>query len=243
MRFARCWTKHFRLRKYFVTVAADDVVSVREAAAALELDERAVRLPAASGELEATKRGGGWWLDRRSVERRVRQAPAPGRPLSPAMAWTILLLTSGEAQQPLRLAAHQPSRARQWLATHSLLDDATRLRARATREAFDVHPSELPRVAARDDVIRTGISAAETVGVHGGGREVELYVPAHLRDELIAEHGLEPGDDPLLMRWVPDDLWHVIGVGVAPRAAVLIDLLEHDDPRVRREAADALRRL
>jgi hypothetical protein len=45
------------------------------------------------------------------------------------------------------------------------------------------------------------------------------------------------------MRWVPDELWPVAGAGVAPRAAVLVDLLEHDDPRVRREAADALKRL
>jgi hypothetical protein len=224
-------------------MAAEAVLSVREAAEALRLDERAVRLLAASGELEGIKRGGSWWLDRRSVERRVRQAPAPGRPLSPAMSWTILLLASGDAQGIPRLAAHQPSRARQWLATHSLLSDAARLRARAAREAFDVHPSELPRLAARDDLIRTGVSAADTVGVHGGRRELELYAPEHLRDEIITEHGLEPRDGPLLMRWVPDDLWRVVGVGVAPRAAVLVDLLEHDDPRVRREAADALRRM
>jgi hypothetical protein len=224
-------------------MAAEDVVSVREAAEALDVDERAVRLLAASGELEGIKRGGSWWLDRRSVERRVRQAPAPGRPLSPAMCWAILLLASGDAQGFPLLAAHQPSRARQWLATHSLLSDATRLGARAAREAFDVHRSELPRMATRDDLIRTGISAAETVGLHGGGHELELYAPEHLRDEIVAEHGLEPGDGPLLMRWVQDDLWRAVGVGVAPRAAVLVDLLEHDDPRVRREAADALRRM
>jgi hypothetical protein len=42
---------------------------------------------------------------------------------------------------------------------------------------------------------------------------------------------------------VPDELWRAIAGDVAPRAAVLVDLLEHDDPRARREAAAALRRL
>jgi hypothetical protein len=159
------------------------------------------------------------------------------------MAWTILLLASGEVEALPTLAAHQPSRARQWLAMHSLLKEATKFRARARREAFDVHPSELQRIAARDDVIRTGISAADIVGLHGGPREVELYAPEHIRDAIIAEHAAESGEGPLLMRWVPDELWPVVRAGVAPRAAVLVDLLEHDDPRVRRQATEALERL
>jgi hypothetical protein len=112
-------------------------------------------------------------------------------------------------------------------------------RARARREAFDLHPSERQRVAARDDITRTGISAADVVGVHGGSRQLELYAPTHLRYAVIAEHALQPGDSPLLMRWVPDELWPMARAGVAPRAAVLVDRLEHDDPRVKQEATDA----
>jgi hypothetical protein len=44
----------------------------------------------------------------------------------------------------------------------------------------------------------------------------------------------------LLIRWVPDAVWRVVGAEVAPKAAVLVDLLEHDDPRARREAVRAL---
>jgi hypothetical protein len=65
------------------------------------------------------------------------------------------------------------------------------LRARAQREASDVHPFELQRLATRDDVITTGISAADMIGVHGGARDLELYAPERARDSMIAEHGVE----------------------------------------------------
>jgi excisionase family DNA binding protein len=223
-------------------VNLDDPLSVREAADLLAVDERAIRLMAASGDIRAVKRGNVWWLDRRSVESRRRQQPGRGRPLSPPMAWSVLLLASGGAP-PSKIVGgdHHPARARRWLASHNLVDDAARLRARAKRESFDAHPSELPRLAARAHTIGTGISAAGDVGVHGGG-DVELYAPASRRREIVTEHALEPGDGPVLMRWVPDELWPFLAGDVAPRAAVLVDLLEHDDPRARREAERELRR-
>jgi hypothetical protein len=159
------------------------------------------------------------------------------------MAWTVLILASGDRAGLPGVGAHYPSRARQWLAGHSLAEDAGRLRGRARRESFDAHPSELSRIAGRDDVIPTGISAADSVGVHGGGREIELYAPAGHRDAIVAEHALEPGEGAVRMRWVPEELWPAVHGDGAPRAAVLVDLLEHDDPRARREAAAALRRL
>jgi excisionase family DNA binding protein len=223
-------------------VSIDDPISVREAAEELKVDERAVRLMASAGEIEAVKRGNAWWLDRRSVERRRRQQPGRGRPLSAPMAWSVLLLASGiRGPGEPRGKDHRPARARRWLDSHALDDHAPRLRARARRESLDGHPSELPRLAARPDVMRTGISAANVVGVHGGGGEVELYAPAGRRPDILAQHALEPGDGPVLMRWVPDELWPTVAGDVAPRAAVLVDLLEHDDPRARREADRALR--
>lgn len=225
------------------SVSVDNPLSVREAADLLAVDERAIRLMAASGDIRAVKRGNVWWLDRRSVESRRRQQPGRGRPLSPPMAWSVLLLASGRAS-PSKMVGkdHHPARARRWLESHALVDHAARLRARAKRESFDAHASELPRLAARADAIRTGISAASVVGVHGGGGDVELYAPASRRRDIVTEHALEPGDGPVLMRWVPDELWPIVAGDVAPRAAVLVDLLEHDDPRARREAERELRR-
>jgi hypothetical protein len=68
-----------------------------------------------------------------------------------------------------------------------------RLRSRARRESFDAHPSELSRIVARYDVMRTGISAADSVGVHGGRGKAELYAPAGRCEAIVAERALEPG--------------------------------------------------
>lgn len=224
-------------------MSVDNPISVREAAELLAVDERAVRLMAASGKIDAVKRGNVWWLDRRSVESRRRQQPGHGRPLSAPMAWSVLLLASGVTSPSQGVGKnHHPARARRWLDSHALADHAARLRARAKRESFDAHPSELPRLAARADAMRTGISAASVVGIHGGSGDVELYAPASLRRDILTKHALEPGDGAVLMRWVPDELWPIVAGDVAPRAAVLVDLLEHDDPRARREAERELRR-
>jgi hypothetical protein len=83
------------------------------------------------------------------------------------------------------------------------------------------------------------------VGLVGDGSAVEIYAPAARREELIDEHVLEPGPGPVRIRWVRDEIWPLLDRdhdGRAPRAAVLLDLLEHDDPRARREAARALAR-
>jgi len=221
-------------------------MSVPEAAAALGSDERSVRSMAARGEIDAIKRGGAWWIDGRSVDRRRRQQPGRGRPLSPVMAWAVLLVASGADPAAVARGDYQARRAREWVAGHPLADSAAALRRRARREAFDIHFSELPRIAAREDLSPTGISAAADVGLRGGGDDLELYAPAGGRDSIVADHALEPGDGPLLIRWMPDDLWAAVRAAVsprsrvAPRAAVLVDLLEHDDPRARREAARAL---
>ena len=90
--------------------------------------------------------------------------------------------------------------------------------------------------------MRTGISAAAEVGLHGGEGEVELYAPEDQRERLLAQHRLRARQGPVLVRWVSAGIWKHINGEVAPRVAVLLDLLEHDDHRARREAREALRR-
>jgi hypothetical protein len=64
------------------------------------------------------------------------------------------------------------------------------------------------------------------------------------RAQMLSEHALTPaGDGPIRIRWVSDELWPLVhrdDARRAPRAAVLLDLLESDDPRARRESARAL---
>jgi excisionase family DNA binding protein len=222
-------------------------MSVQEAAETLGVGSAAVRRRIAAGSLPAIKRGRGWWLDRGEVERVRRQPPGHGRALSAEMAWAALLLASGEPGQAAIAAGREryASRARAWLREHPLAEHASRLRARAQREEFDAHPSELARILARSDVLATGASAGEEAGLVGRNDGVEVYAPAGRRRALVAEHGLDPGSGAVRIRWVPDALWPVL-VAIddrqAPRAAVLVDLLESDDPRARREAARALSR-
>jgi excisionase family DNA binding protein len=147
------------------------VLTTTEAAQRLGLSEREVSRLAWSGALTATKRGSVWWIDADAVARRARERPATGRPLSPATAWAVLLLASGRSEWRSLTEhghGHEPRRAQTWLATHPLVDNAFRLQRRARRESFDAHPSELRRIAARPDVMRTGISASAEIGVHGG---------------------------------------------------------------------------
>ena len=72
---------------------------------------------------------------------------------------------------------------------------------------------------------------------------MEFYAPAGRREAIVAEHALLGGPRAVTVRWVPDEVWAEVDAAagrVAPRAAVLVDLLESDDPRARREAARAL---
>jgi hypothetical protein len=162
------------------------------------------------------------------------------------MAWAVILLVSGASEQAARLAGRDRYvlRAHAWTRDHPLADHAPRLRARARSERFDGHPSEAERVSARTDVLVTGISAGDEVGLVGSTGEVEVYAPAHRRQKIVNGHGLEPGAGAVHIRWIRDELWPAIAEAAAhsraPRAAILLDLLESDDPRARREARKAL---
>jgi excisionase family DNA binding protein len=224
-------------------VSDSSLISVREAADRLGVAPVSVRKRISSGSLPAIKRGRDWWLDERVVQRVARQQPGSGRPLSPAMAWAVLLLASGDEAAAEQMAGRDRyrSRAREWLSDHPLHDSAPRLRDRAQSERFDAHPSELARLLERADVLLTGDSAADLVGVVGEASSVEVYAPAGHRDAIVDEHALLSGAGPVHVRWVSDHIWPLIaGDRRAPRAAVLLDLLESDEPRARREAARAL---
>jgi len=222
------------------------LISVQEAAQQLNVSAITVRHHITSGRLPAVKRGGAWWLDAREVARMQRQPPGAGRPLNDEMAWAVILTASGASEQAARMARRDRyvSRVNAWVRDHPLADYAPRLRARAQIEEFDGHPAEVERVAARSDVLRTGISAGSEVGLIGGSGDVEVYAPASRREEIVDGHALDAGAGAVRIRWVRDELWPIIEEGGdrgrAPRVAVLLDLLESDDARARREARKAL---
>jgi excisionase family DNA binding protein len=222
------------------------LLSVNEAASRLGVSPAAIRQRIASGRLPAIKRGRSWWLDERAVQRHVRQPAPSGRPLSPSIAWAVILLASGDEKGARRLARRDryPSRMRAWLKRHPLEEHASKLRLRAEVEDLAGHPSELERLLRRPDMLATGVSAGDVIGLVGKGSGVEAYAPVGHRPAILGEHALTPaGDGPIRIRWVPDELWPHLdrdGDRRPPRAAVLLDLLESDDPRARRESARAL---
>ncbi len=229
-----------------LSVPDSSLLSVNEAADRLGVSPAAIRQRIIAGRLPATKRGRSWWLDERVVERHVRQPASSGRPLSPSMAWAIVLLASGDEEGAKRLARSEryPSRMRAWLESHPLREHASQLRSRGEVEDFAGHPSELERLLARPDFLATGVSAIDVVGLVGGAPGVEGYAPAGHRAQMLSEHALTPvSDGPIRIRWLSDELWPRVrrdDARRAPRAAVLLDLLESDDPRARRESARAL---
>lgn len=214
----------------------------------LGLSPVVVREHLADGALVGRRLGRQWLVDPRSVEFFKRDRPQPGRPMSPASAWAVLLAASGDRTGARAAAGNERAyyRALRWLREHSLMEDRSRLRRRAEVERFDVHPAEATRLVRGPDVLRSGLAAGSRVGLLGGDRVLDGYAPASARERLVGRHGLVPGEGPMRLRWLPDELWPLLDSGddgVAPRAAVLLDLLESDDPRARREAARGIQAL
>lgn len=218
-------------------------MSVSEAAARLGVTEDAVRKRIAGGGLPARRQGREWRLEASAVERAVRIRAPRGRRLSPPTAWVILLLASATSRRPLcrgttAWCAAAPQRGS--IGIRSSLALRGWARARRPRSSMS-HASELARLRDRSDTLATGISVGELVGLTSSPSSVEIYAPRASRETLLDEHALDAGAGAVRVRWVHETAWPLIsGRARAPDVAVLLDLLEHEDPRARREATLAL---
>ncbi len=235
-----------------------DELSVAEAAAMLGVTADAVRKLAASGELRGAKRGRDWSIDRAAVTDRLRAQPRGGRPLAPATCWGVIFEWSGEptpAGPDAALLRNARWRGRRWLAEWDIADNASQLRLRAERETFRAHRSQIDQLNDSHHLLFSGTSAAGIAGLVGGSAAtVEAYAPFGARANMVRRHGLLEGPGAVTLRWVSEPVWDAISGNFdphrdpnarhrpAPRAAILLDLLESSDPRARREADRALRR-
>lgn len=218
-------------------------IPVSDAAGRLGVSEQRVRAMIAAGAIEAEKAAGAWWIPAASLARLEASRRQGGHPLSPASAWTLLLLASGESVE------WAPPKVR-WrmvraLKDHGLVDAFGKLDRRSARHAYEAHRAELRRIAASDNLMLSGVSAT---GVHRlglqGGDEVEAYAAASTVEKVAKRHGLAAGNEPnVVLRSVPDDVWALVRRPVAPIAAVLADLAEHSDARARRVAQEQASRL
>lgn len=216
---------------------------VSDAARRLGVSEQRVRAMISAGMIQAEKAAGVWWIPAESLARLMASPRQGGRPLSSASAWAVLLMASGEP------AEWAPPKVR-WRVAGALKEDGLvntfgKLGRRAERRDYEAHGAEVHRLAASDDLMLGGVSAAS---VHRldlqGGNDVEAYVAASTIERIAKRHGLIVGGEPnVLLRAVPDDIWPQVHRSVAPIAAVLADLAEHPDARARRVAREQASRL
>lgn len=222
-------------------MSLDDALPAADAARSLGLSLQRVRALVAADELPGQKVAGRWFVDRSAVERRIRDPKLSGRPHSPAHAWGLIALAEGEL--PTWLDASNRSRLRRLLREHDLQDILPSLVRRGRRLELRAHASDLPRLEAEPDMVRTGVSAASEHNLEIVAPGVlEAYVPARRLSRLERRYRLKPSADANVILHVVDGPWPFApGQRIAPRLAAVLDLLDHDDERSRRAAQRALK--
>lgn len=222
-------------------MSLDDALPVADAARALGLSAQRVRALLDDGALPGRKVAGRWLVDRSAVDRRVREPKLAGRPFSPAQAWGLIALAEGD--DPKWLDASHRSRLRRQLREHDLRDVIPSLVRRGRRIGLRAHASDLARIEAEPDVVRSGVSAASDYGLEIVAPGVlEAYIPARRWSPLERRYHLQLSADPNLILHVIDGPWPFAkDQRVAPKLAVALDLLDHDDERSRRAGQRALR--
>lgn len=222
-------------------------VSVATAAEQLRVSPAQVRDLAKAGHLEATRLGRSLVVSSDSVARRIATRPAPGRPLTPKAAWTVLLLTSGQSP-PWKVSSSEKVRLGRF--AHRPIEEWPRLLARrAETTRVRILEAVRQRIGAQPGVALGGVGAAKHHGVTliaSDAEPVELYLTPDAHTALRARRGIgwdSPSPNTVL-RVVPDELplHEAFATGVVPRAVAAADLLDRGDDRSRSAAAGLLGR-
>lgn len=221
-------------------MSLDDALPVASAAQLLGLSPQRVRALLNRGELAGEKIAGRWLVNRSAVERRVRDRRLSGRPYSSSHAWALILLADGD--KATWLDPPNRSRLRRILREEDLSNLAPYLARRARRIHMRAHASDLSRIEAEPDVIRSGVSSASDHGLEIVAPGVlEAYVPAGRVAKLERRYHLRPSADANVIFHVVDGRWpFTADRRVAPKLAAVLDLLDDDDERTRRAAERAL---
>lgn len=199
----------------------------------------------AAGQLDGDKIGGRWLVRGESIRRRQREEHGRGRQLSPANAWALLFLASGEPAP--WLASRDRLRLLRLLDERQLKGLRGRFHQRGSQRAFVAHPGVLRHLAEDPRVVWSGVSAASAHGLGlSAGEELDAYVPAPALASLVEQYALaEPGDGVpanVALRVVPEGIWP-FDRELAPIAAVALDLAQNPDARSARIGRQALRLL
>ena len=215
-----------------------------EAAHALRVSDRRVRAIIRSGVLPARRSGGRWLIRRADVEQRLRRRRRAGGPLSQAKAWALVLKCSG-ADWPAAMPAWDRSRLQRKLAEGSLLALASDLRNRAEPCFFRADARVVQSLSGDPSLVRSGVSASAAYGADVRAPGVfEGYVRRADLDALAYRYALRtvaPVDANVVLHSVDGQVPRT-KEGIAPVAAVALDLLESDDPRAERAGRELARR-
>lgn len=211
-----------------------DLELVSDAARRLSVSPLRVRQLIHGGQLDAVRVGNRWMVDRASVEQRLLIGAPAGRPWSQRVVWAAIDMLDG--RRPV-LSASERHRLAGRLGGRDLEALLPKLRHRADEHRFWAHPSALPRLAEDSAVARSGVSASGEYGadIIAVGA-FEGYVAEADLEVVAARHGLRRdgrGMPNVVLRSVQARVPAKWG-GVAPAPAVVLDLLESDDPRSRR---------
>jgi excisionase family DNA binding protein len=220
-------------------------ILVGEAASRLGVTEQRVRQLVAEHGLAAQRVGRVLMVREDDVSRRVSLSPSDGRRLTPSHAWALLAIASGI--RPGWLDAQARYRLRRLLAERGLRGLESRLTDRASLpRSYRAHSSLMDRVREANGLMLSGVSAAAPLGLglFGGPNIIEGYVDERELDAFVARWTLRPSADPnLIVRVIPAFTSPAPFGHVAPRAAVALDLFEHEDPRARQVGDELLKAL
>lgn len=205
-----------------------------EIAEDLGISRRRAQALAQSGELRAERLASMWVVHPEDVaEYKLRRKA--GRPVSPAVAWQMLLLLSGvESPETDRMVAF---RARRHLLGESILGKLRRSRRTVARHRWRILTDDLGGVL--ESGVLTGASAADGdwFDVVAADAVPKVYLAQSRVEEI--NRSLLPlmqSSEPNVEVLIPSEEW-VLGLGRrAPDAVVAADLLLDPDPRTRRAA-------
>lgn len=235
-----------------------ELLSVKQAAALLGVDDSRVRQLLHDGKLQGQRVGGRWLVAGDSVRDRKDRGPRSRRPLSARNAWGVLAVLDGH--RPVSLSDAEKSRVRMRLRNllaHGRLAPALLqelLAARAEVRSYRVHSGVLSALLAAEGVVRGGASAAAQAGAdYIALGHAEIYVHPDRVEKLEADFGMVRDEERgnVSLRIPPAEMWSFLtsrpgtaGQGHdAPASVVAADLLDRHEDRADAAAAGLLESL
>ena len=207
-------------------------MTAQTASAILGVSPREVRRLAAEGRLQGARHlGRTLVLDSDAVHRLAREPRRRGRPWSERVAWAALSLLSGGGAAWLSSAELSRLKGR---LRKTAVDDLQYLATRRARVLlFRARPTVVSDLAGY--LVPTGASALSVtqlreLGLTAADHNLDGYVPAGELAELQAKFGLiEDASGNVTLRAVTVE--DAFSGGVAPRAAIMLDLASSLDTR------------